>query len=234
MSENIEQFENVIAEYTNSPYAVGLDSCTSGIFHSLKYFDATTIILPKRTFISVYTHALLARCKVTFSDIPWNGTYRIQPTDIYDCAKRLKPNMYAPGAVMCLSFGKDKPLSIANKTGRYRGGMVLTDDKDLADYLRTVSDTTKPRSINSERSFFEHDPNCSMLDIEAKTGLELFEEDPPVEDAPDATHTHYPDLSQYKMVKIKNRVQIISHPTDDDHYDWILENAKYINKKRYV
>ena len=73
-----------------------------------------------------------------------------------------------------------------------------------------------------------------MLEEEAKIGLELFNADPPTEDAPDALASHYPDLSQYKMIKVRDRVQILSYPTDDDHHDWILENAKYISKKRYV
>lgn len=234
MNTYITQFENAIAEYTNSPYAVGLDSCTSCVFHSLKFFNVKDIVLPRRTFVSIYTHALLAKCKVAFNDIEWNGTYRIEPTTIYDCAKRLKPNMYAPGAVMCLSFGRDKPVSIANHTSKYRGGMVLTDNETLVKYLREISDEHLPRSLNNERSFFYHDCNCSMLEEEAKIGLELFNAAPPTEDAEEASAIHYPDLSQYKMIKVKDRVKILSYPKDDDDHEWILDNAKYINKKRYV
>ncbi len=233
MSSWIKQFEDTIADYTGSPYAVGLDSCTSGVYHSLKFFDVKNITLPKRTFISIYTHALLAKRKITFEDIEWTGIYRIKPTQIYDCAKRLKPGMYVPGAVMCLSFGRDKPISISNHTHQYRGGMVLTDNVDLVEHLRTASKEHEARSLNAERSFFYHDCNCSMLEEEAKIGLELFNASPPTEDAEDAAAVHYPDLSQYKLLKVKDHVKILSYPEDDD-YTWILDNAKYINKKRYA
>ncbi|MAV43281.1 MAG: hypothetical protein CMA30_02260 [Euryarchaeota archaeon] len=234
----IEQFEKAIAEYTGAPYTVALDSCTSGIYSSLRFFKPDKIVLPKQTFISVYTYSLFSKTKVEFDDIFWDGMYKIDPTTIYDCAKTLTQNMYIPGSVMCLSFGREKPLSITDHHGNLRGGMILTDNKDLVDFTREIFDTSRPRAMNCERCFFNYDVNFSMKESEAKLGYKLFteklESDDPVFAAKDSvTSSGYPDLSQYKLLKVKNKIKILSHP-DDPENKWILENARYINKYRYL
>ena len=136
MSEAVTQFENTIADYTGASYAVALDSCTSSVYNCLKY-----------------TYSLFAKCKVSFSDESWDDMYQIDDTPILDCAKCLFEGMYVPGSAMCLSFGREKPLSITDNRWGLRGGMILTDNLDLVNFVRSGIDQTVKRTQNSERCF---------------------------------------------------------------------------------
>jgi dTDP-4-amino-4,6-dideoxygalactose transaminase len=51
--EIITEFEQAIAEFFGSPYAVAVDSCTHGIELCLRYTKETKINVPKRTYLSV-------------------------------------------------------------------------------------------------------------------------------------------------------------------------------------
>ena len=233
MSEAVTQFENTIADYTGASYAVALDSCTSSVYNCLKFYDPGSIVLPKRTFISIYTYSLFAKCKVSFSDESWDDMYQIDDTPILDCAKCLFEGMYVPGSAMCLSFGREKPLSITDNRWGLRGGMILTDNLDLVNFVRSGIDQTVKRTQNSERCFFHLDKNHSMTDNEARTGFSLFNQGAPQELGTKELSLTYPDLSQYKLIKVKDRVKIISHPNDPADR-WILDNAKYITHESHA
>ena len=49
----VEKFENKLADFFGSPYAVAFDSCTHGIEACLYLTKAKKIIVPKRTYISI-------------------------------------------------------------------------------------------------------------------------------------------------------------------------------------
>ena len=50
----VDAFEDKIAKYAGSKYAVSVDNCTNGMFMCLKYLNAEgTITLPKKTYLSV-------------------------------------------------------------------------------------------------------------------------------------------------------------------------------------
>ena len=52
--EVVKRFENKIAEFFGSPYAVAVDCCTHGIFLSLKYLNQNKLIsIPQNTYISI-------------------------------------------------------------------------------------------------------------------------------------------------------------------------------------
>jgi primosomal protein N'' len=51
--EVVKQFEEKIAEFFGSQYAIAVDSCTHGIELSLIYTNAKEINVPKRTYLSV-------------------------------------------------------------------------------------------------------------------------------------------------------------------------------------
>ena len=51
--ETITKFENKIAEFFGSPYAIAVDSCTHGIELSLRYMNVKSISVPKHTYISI-------------------------------------------------------------------------------------------------------------------------------------------------------------------------------------
>ena len=56
----VRMFEEEIAEYTGSPYAVSVDSCTNALFLVCKYLKVKKVTIPSQTYLSVpqsITHA---------------------------------------------------------------------------------------------------------------------------------------------------------------------------------
>ena len=50
----VEAFEDKVAKYAGSKYAVATDSCTNSLFLCLKYLNATgKVKVPKKTYLSV-------------------------------------------------------------------------------------------------------------------------------------------------------------------------------------
>lgn len=133
--DNVTKFEEIIADYAGSKYAVAVDSCTNAIFLSLKYAkdvlqqDIDCIKVPKKTYISVPMQVMHAGYKVKFTTEEWVGAYQLKPLSIYDSAQRFTKGMYVPDSLYCLSFNHKKTLS----TGR--GGMILTDDINAKNWL---------------------------------------------------------------------------------------------------
>ena len=65
----VEAFENKVAKYAGSKYAVATDSCTNSLFLCLKYLKAEgKISIPKKTYISVPQTIIHAGCDVEFVD----------------------------------------------------------------------------------------------------------------------------------------------------------------------
>jgi hypothetical protein len=119
--KTITDFENKIAEFYGSKYAVATDSCTHALELSLRLRDSLTIHVPKRTYISVPMLAKKLDIKLFWRDEEWVNYYEIYP-DIIDAAVLWKKNSYIPNTLMCLSFQYQKHLSLG------RGGMILTDN----------------------------------------------------------------------------------------------------------
>ena len=94
----IDLFEQKIANFCGSPYAVSVDNCTNALFLCLKYIDKPqTITIPNRTYVSVPNTILNAGYKVEFEDFEWSGNYLLRPLDIIDSAVRFKKDMYTSG-----------------------------------------------------------------------------------------------------------------------------------------
>tara|TARA_B100000902_G_C27189579_1_gene853208 strand:- start:451 stop:1050 length:600 start_codon:yes stop_codon:yes gene_type:complete len=128
----VQMFEENIAEYTGSPYAVACDNCTNAIKICCDYYGVDEVTIPKRTYLSVAQSIIQSGGKVKFEDIDWKGIYQLKPYPIYDAAKRLTSNMYKKGTLMCLSFGIQKPLKLG------KGGMILTDSIDAYEKLKKL------------------------------------------------------------------------------------------------
>ena len=76
----VDLFENKVAEYAGSKYAVALDSCTNALFLSLKFLKANgDVTIPKKTYLSVPSTIIHANCKPVFEDLEWSGMYRLKP-----------------------------------------------------------------------------------------------------------------------------------------------------------
>ena len=49
----VTQFEDKVANYFGSPFAIAVDSCTHGLEICLRYKNIKKLVVPKRTYISV-------------------------------------------------------------------------------------------------------------------------------------------------------------------------------------
>ena len=131
--EKVKEFENEIAKWFGSPYAVSVDCCTHGIELCLRRQNVKSISVPKRTYLSVPFLADKLGIELMWKNENWKDYYQIGNTNIYDAAVLWKEDSYIPGSFMCLSFQFQKHLSLG------RGGMILTDNKEAALELKKMS-----------------------------------------------------------------------------------------------
>ena len=82
----VTEFENKIAEYFGSPYAVSVDCCTHGIELCLRQQNIKCITVPKRTYISVPFLANKLGIELKWKDDKWTDFYWIEDTNIVDAA----------------------------------------------------------------------------------------------------------------------------------------------------
>jgi dTDP-4-amino-4,6-dideoxygalactose transaminase len=122
----IKTFENKVAEFFGSPFAVAIDCCTHGVELSLRLTNATKIYCPKRTYISIPNLSTKMGIDLEWKDEEWSEYYYL--TDrVIDAAVLWRPNSYIEGTLMSISFQFRKHLSLG------RGGVILVDNKE--DYI---------------------------------------------------------------------------------------------------
>jgi dTDP-4-amino-4,6-dideoxygalactose transaminase len=122
MFDIITKFENEIAKFFGSKFAVSTDCCTHAIELCLLYNKIQEISIPSRTYLSVPMTAKKLNINWKWRDETWEHYYKLSD-NIYDAAVLWRKNSYIPGSFMCLSFQFKKHLSLG------RGGMILTDDE---------------------------------------------------------------------------------------------------------
>ena len=190
----VRMFEEEIARYTGSPYAISVDSCTNATFLCCKYLNVKEVIMPKRTYLSIPMSVIHAGGTVKFKDIEWSGIYRLDPYPIYDSAKRLTSNMYIEGSYMCLSFHIKKLLGIG------KGGMILTDNEDAVEWFK------RARYEGRSEKFYKNDDidmlgwNMYMTPQQASHGLSLLQNYPEhVKDM--GEENGYRDLTEFSVFK---------------------------------
>jgi dTDP-4-amino-4,6-dideoxygalactose transaminase len=190
----VKMFEEEMAHYTGSPYAVSIDSCTNALFLCCLYNKVKEVTIPKHTYLSVPQSIIHAGGKVIFEDIEWSGIYQLRPYPIFDAAKRLTSGMYIPGSLMCLSFHIKKPLKIG------KGGMILTDDISFVEWatrMRYEGRSTKPLS---EDQIDETGWNMYMTPQEAAHGLSLMQ-NIPLHNEDCSEEIKYRDLTEFNCFK---------------------------------
>jgi dTDP-4-amino-4,6-dideoxygalactose transaminase len=191
--EVVELFENKVASFAGSKYAVAVDCCSHGIFLSLKYLNATgQITIPAQTYVAVPMQILHAGCRVKFEDYKWVGMYQLKPYPVFDSAVRWNKGMYK-GGFQVLSFQIKKRIPIG------RGGMILTDDKVAYGWLKKASydnrDLTIPYPENNYDSVGWH---YYMTPEDAARGIIIMDSTPEInEDI--ANWSNYPDISLNKV-----------------------------------
>jgi dTDP-4-amino-4,6-dideoxygalactose transaminase len=167
----VKEFEDKIASFYGSPYAVAVDCCTHAIELCLRYTNANDITLPTRTYISVPFTAEKLGLNWSFQDVPWQDHYTIGNTSIVDAAVYWKEGGYLSGTLMCLSFQYQKHLSLG------RGGMILTDNPTHAQALKKMSYDGRVPSIPwREQDIESMGCHYYMTPETAANGLYKFEE----------------------------------------------------------
>jgi dTDP-4-amino-4,6-dideoxygalactose transaminase len=133
--DTVTKFENRIAEFFGSKYAIAVDSCTHGIELALRYQNEKKISVPKRTYLSVPFLAEKLNIEREWRDDDWEDYYWLNYSDkkIIDAAVLWKKNSYIDNTFMCVSFQYQKHLSLG------RGGVILLDNENDAHILKKMS-----------------------------------------------------------------------------------------------
>ncbi len=169
-------FEEAIAEYCGSQYAVSVESCTSALFLCLMYmrehYDAdkvpVPVKIPSRTYPGVVCSLIHAGYKIQFEDVRWEGEYQLGSLNVWDAALRFKRDMYH-GGFQCLSFHAKKNLTIG------RGSCILTNNEDAVKWLK------KARFDGRDAVPLQNDVleilgwNCYLQPEQAARGLQLMQ-----------------------------------------------------------
>lgn len=188
----VSQFEEEVARYTGSKFAISVDSCTNALLLCCEYLRVKEVTIPSNTYVSVPLSIIHSGGWVNFIDVPWSGIYQLAPYPIYDCAKRFTKNMYVPNTYMCLSFHAKKILKIG------RGGMILTDNINCVDWFKKARFDGRDQVPLSEQLEFDvlgH--NCYMLPEQAALGLRLLSLLP--EENEDLPRENYLDLRKHPL-----------------------------------
>lgn len=196
----VDDFEQAIAAYCGSKYAVAVESCSAAIFLCLQYERLSiegrqVILIPKYTYPSIPCSIIHSNFIVIFTDDEWEGQYQLYPLPIFDAALRFKKNMYH-GGFQCLSFHIKKLLPIG------RGGAILTDNFEAVKWLRKARfDGREPIPLQQD-NFTMLGWNFYMPPADAARGLQLLQAlgDRELEDLP-VSEQNYPDLSLYEIYR---------------------------------
>ena len=193
--EVVKEFENKIAEFFGSPYAVAVDCCTHGIELCLRYTNANDITIPARTYISVPFLAMKLNLNWEWKDENWKGCYTLGNTNIIDAAVLWEKNSYINNSFMCLSFQFRKHLKLG------RGGMILTDNIEAAARLKRMSyDGRTPIAPWREQDIDMMGYHYYMTPETAQLGIKKLSE--AINTQPQQwTVTDWPDLTQMEIFK---------------------------------
>jgi dTDP-4-amino-4,6-dideoxygalactose transaminase len=193
----VTEFEEKIAEFFGSPYAIAVDSCTHGVELCLRYTKETKINVPKRTYISIPFLAEKLGIEREWRDEEWEDYYTVNCGErrIIDAAVLWRKDSYIPNTFMCISFQYQKHLSLG------RGGIILLDNEN--DYLnlkkmsydgRLPNIPWRDQDIDYVGCHYYMTPETAQLGINK---LDSVINTPPKK----WVVTDWPDLTQMKIFK---------------------------------
>lgn len=187
------EFERLIANFYNAPYAVAVDCCTHAIELCLRLTKPNNVTCPTHTYLSVPMTLKKLDINFEFVDTKWNNFYFIGNTNIVDAAVYWQRNGYIPNTMMCLSFQFKKHLNLG------RGGMILLDNHD--DYVILKKLRYDGREDNlpwTEQDIDTLGYHYYMTPETAQTGIFRFAS-AEVTEPRKWSHQDYPNLSKMKV-----------------------------------
>ena len=193
----VDQFEKLIADYYNAPYAVSTDCCTHAIELCLRLLNPKKVVCPTNTYLSIPMTFEKLGLSWEFVDNDWKDYYYIGHTNIIDAAVYWKKDGYIPGTFMCLSFQYKKHLSTS------RGGMILLDDEDsYRVFSKTKYDGRLQNIPWAEQDVDTLGYHYYMTPETAQKGIEEFHK---VKDISPRhwSYLDYPNLSTMKVFNVK-------------------------------
>ena len=145
--KEVTEFEKEFCEYVGAPYGCAVSSATNAIF-LLLLNKKTKIKLPSLLPAVVANSVLNSGNSIEFEDnTSWVGHSYTLHENIIDSAQRVDKNQYAneanKGDVMFFSFYPTKPV------GGIDGGIIVSDDRELIDWIREASMNGMSYSSNS-------------------------------------------------------------------------------------
>ena len=195
--EIIKKFEDKIADFFGSKFAVAVDSCTHGIELCFKHTKETKINVPKRTYLSVPFLAEKMNLQRKWRDEEWEDYYILNYGNkkIIDAAVLWRKDSYLPNTFMCISFQYQKHLSLG------RGGVILLDNEDDYLTLKKMSyDGRLPNIPWRDQDIETVGYHYYMTPETAKLGLDKLESAINTEPKKWVV-TDWPDLTQMKIFK---------------------------------
>ena len=166
-------FEEEVANYCGSQYAIACDSNTNALRLLLHYIEVKNreIRIPANTYVSVPNQIILSGNRPQFRDIKWKGLYPIGDTSIIDAATAFYEGMGRgyEDKFMILSFHLKKILNIG------QGGMILTNRPHFNSWARPmIYDGRHKDRLYKEDEFECVGWHMYMSPESAKKGLEIF------------------------------------------------------------
>ena len=204
----ISIFENKIAKYTGFKYAVCVDCCTNGIIITLDLLNRLNEIdkgkileIPKQTYMSIPMSLKIHGWNIKLIDIPWEKSYRIGNTCVFDAATDFKENLVydfpEKTSIVCVSFQQKKRLSLG------RGGAILLDDEYKYKILkRMVHDgrnslLTQFLEVNINPNDIILGYHCYLEPDKAAQGILKINQ--PLPEYKIHTYKEYPDLTKLNI-----------------------------------
>jgi dTDP-4-amino-4,6-dideoxygalactose transaminase len=190
----VRDFEAAIANYTGAKFACAVNSCSMALLLAFAWYKkqgGTFVTIPAKTYPSVPMSSRHAGLTVEWDYSPWEGTYRLPPSNIHDCAKRFTSGMYVQGQVQCVSFHAAKMLKIG------QGGAILHDNEEADTWYRMMRFDGRTEGVpTAEDTYPEAGWHCYLSPDAAARGLWLMQSYP--KDVPDQPMCNYPDMSQWR------------------------------------
>lgn len=193
----VTKFEEIIADFYGSKYAVATDCCTHAIELCLRYTGDKHVTSQKHTYLSVPMTFMKLNLSWAWHDTYWKDYYYLGNTNIIDAAVYWKRNGYIANTFMCLSFQHKKHLNVG------RGGMILTDDYTAYTQLKKMSyDGRLPDVAWAEQDIDMLGYHYYMTPETAQLGLDRFLIIKDIEPR-QWSYKDYPDLSTMKVFNVK-------------------------------